>query len=527
MKFSKGLLAVATTAALTACGGGGGSGGGTIGGGTAGTAAFCNQDFTMSEPVNGVVTIGGRLCNDLTLSASNDYVVDRTIIVGGGDGILDAAGVQQVLNSRVTLTIEAGTDLGFASQASLIVTRGGMINANGTNTAPISMTSSQDDDIDGNGEWGGIVIQGFAPQVSTARVACNLPAGAICNVQGEGGDEIGNYGGNLVGDNSGILRYVRVAEGGIPSAQVASEINGITLQGVGSGTTLEFLQVHGNLDDGFEWFGGTVNAKYLVATNNQDDSIDFDEGYVGNMQHVLVIKQQGATTLNGAGNNGTGIEANSGGALSVPQTMASLANFTIISGEASLANAPGAVDLRGDVTINMTNSVIDNHNFCVEADDGLNNATSLTFTNVLCDSIMGFGDENDPLNPNPAGTPGDSTVTTLNNSGDVDGTGFMASSTLNFGTVANGGSGITFSPTFAVNEPVAMTGSSLPPVVGGSNFTFDITDYAGAVDPAAVLGVNDGMPGGVWWAGWTFPGTVDVTTLGSIPPNPNFGNIDN
>ena len=116
------------------------------------------------------------------------------------------------------------------------------------------------------------------------------------------------------------------------------------------------------------------------------------------------------------------------------------------------------------------------------------------------------------------------------NSGDVDGTG-----TRPGGTVVNGGSGITFDAGFAVNEAVASVAAAAPVVVGSSGFTFDATEYAGAVNPAMVPGFDpanplarsiDGTADGVWWAGWTFEGTVDVNSLGASP-NPGLGNINN
>ena len=92
--------------------------------------------------------------------------------------------------------------------------------------------------------------------------------GTVCNVAGEGGTVVGNYGGNDPADNSGMLRYVRIAEGGLVAGP-NNEINGLTLQGVGHGTSIEYIQVHGNLDDGIEWFGGTVNVRYAVLTNKR------------------------------------------------------------------------------------------------------------------------------------------------------------------------------------------------------------------------------------------------------------------
>jgi len=175
-----------------------------------------------------------------------------------------------------------------------------------------------------------VIIQGFAPQYGAGGTgACFDNSANVCNVIGEGGTVVGRYGGNDLADNSGMLRYVRIAEGGLVAGP-NNEINGLTLQGVGHGTTIEYVQVHSNLDDGIEWFGGTVNVRYAVLTNIDDDPIDFDEGYQGNMQYMLVRFDPDADAPQGT-NDPRGIEANSSDDEYVPETNAVVANTLILA----------------------------------------------------------------------------------------------------------------------------------------------------------------------------------------------------
>src|SRR5690606_31234324 len=144
-----------------------------------------------------------------------------------------------------------------------------------------------------------------------------------------------------------------------------------TLQGVGYGTSIDYVQVHSNLDDGIEWFGGTVNLTHIVLTSNDDDDIDFDEGYQGNIQYALVVKNPTKATPTGS-NDPRGIEANSSDEEYVPQTNAVLSNVTIIGGPA--ANLAGSeqpgMRLRGSLTVAIYNSAVKSFDEgCVRIDD--------------------------------------------------------------------------------------------------------------------------------------------------------------
>jgi hypothetical protein len=180
------------------------------------------------------------------------------------------------VNDGATLNIQAGTRvIGEAgSVGTLIVLRGGRLNAIGTREQPIVFTSDQAPGTRSRGDWGGIILNGRAP--------VNLEGG-----EGQGEANTGIYGGDNPNDSSGSMRYVRVEFAGTEFSP-DNELNGIAFQAVGRGGSYEYIQVHMNRDDALEWFGGTADAKYLVASNAGDDSIDWTFGWTGRLQFVAV-----------------------------------------------------------------------------------------------------------------------------------------------------------------------------------------------------------------------------------------------
>lgn len=188
------------------------------------------------------------------------------------------------VKNNATLTIEPGTIIKGVSgtKAALIIERGSKIMAMGTATSPIVFTSDKAIGSRSYGDWGGLVLCGKAP---TNKHDSGTGVGVA-----EGG--IGSqYGGTDVNDNSGTLQYVRIEFPGIGlTATANSEINGLTLYAVGAGTTIDHIQVSYSGDDSYEWFGGTVNLKYLVAFRGWDDDWDTDNGYVGKIQFFVSLR---------------------------------------------------------------------------------------------------------------------------------------------------------------------------------------------------------------------------------------------
>ena len=221
------------------------------------------------------------------------------------------------VNNGAVLTIEPGTIIksDVSDKGALIIERGSRLIADGRPDAPIVFTSGRPAGERAPGDWGGIILLGNAP---TNRP--QSPAPII-----EGGVNR-PYGGTNATDNSGTLRYVRIEFSGI-AAEPGSEINGLTLGGVGSGTIIENVQVSFGADDAYEFFGGTVNCKNLIALGTMDDDFDFDFGYQGKIQFAVSLRDKPADTDQANGiecdNDGTGTNAE-------PFTRPYLSNLTLI-----------------------------------------------------------------------------------------------------------------------------------------------------------------------------------------------------
>lgn len=233
------------------------------------------KSFVVCE-VSGTVTEDVALSNNVIWS-----LVDR-VNVGNGNGLQTA----DTTFASPDLTIAAGTIFMNKAGSSLVVTRGAKIIAEGTADQPIVMSGIATTDKFGeNEEWGGLVLQGYAYHNKCG----DFTKETVCNIPGEGAS--GYFGGFNNADSSGSLKYVIVTEAGKEISN-GDELNGIGFMGVGYGTTVDYVQIHNNKDDGVEFFGGAVDAKHLVLTGVKDDDIDWDEGYVGNIQYALIVKYQ-------------------------------------------------------------------------------------------------------------------------------------------------------------------------------------------------------------------------------------------
>ena len=420
-------------------------------------------------------TVTGTIDSDYTFIEEVQYVLSGVVTVGAGNvEIASQTEYETILANGVTLTVEAGSDVKGTADGVLLVTRGSKLIADGYANNPITF-SSLDDNYDGMGEWGGVVIQGFAPQYGQGGTgACFADGESWCNVLGEGGDFVQEYGGSNAGDDSGIIRYVRIAEGGL-IAGPNNEINGLTLQGVGHGTLIDYVQVQGNQDDGIEWFGGTVNVKHAVLTNNDDDDIDFDEGYQGNIQYALIIKNQTPDATPVGSNDPRGIELNSSDDDYTPETAGVIANVTIIGGDAANFAEEYGIRLRGSVTAAIHNSAVTGYDVtCARIDDSDTDGdsstpkldTPITLNNFLCDTA---------------------------------GVAFLKEQPVEGSTVIE--EGISFDENLAIVNTSALLDAptAIAAYDNGSAFIFDETRYIGAVDPSASV---------AWWADWTLPGSV-------------------
>lgn len=241
-----------------------------------------NNDGDRNNPINNSLEVNksGVLSTDETWSGDSIYVLNGRVIVPNG----------------VTLTVEPGTIIkgkegDGAIASTLIIAQGGMIDAQGTESAPIIMTSVLDnitvgqqagtnlDETDA-GLWGGLIVLGYAPISADAATALieGLPANEAYAV----------YGGTDAADNSGYIEYVSVRHGGTLIGD-GNEINGITLAGVGSTTVVNNIEVVANVDDGVEFFGGSVNASNIVVWAQGDDAYDIDQAYSGTIDNFVYV----------------------------------------------------------------------------------------------------------------------------------------------------------------------------------------------------------------------------------------------
>jgi hypothetical protein len=418
-------------------------------------AQGCPTGTNAISSFNGVTItceISGTIINDLTLTANNAYALSGPVFVG-----------EDKANSA-TLTIEAGTTIfGRSGGDYLVVSRDSEIHANGTALMPVTFTSSQDmqGEETGAGQWGGIVLLGNAQSNKCPT------DGSDCALQIEGAADGAVFGGTDDSDSSGTLRYVVVKHAGFEIAP-DNELNGITFGGVGSGTTVEYIQVHENADDGIEFFGGAVNLKYVVLTSNQDDSVDWDNGFRGNLQYVLVKHDP----ANGPANRA--IEADNDGSTpnKQPQSNPTIANMTVIGNTFDTADADSeGVYLREGTKAQLHNFVITGPagmGECFEMEAGLTVDQAKLAETVMTNSVVACSES-------------------FKNSKDSSDTAFDLANW--FATIDTNNSEAADMP--AVLNGVFTIDTTTPKNFTGNSF-FDNANHIGAVSAE-----ND------WTAGWT------------------------
>jgi len=255
------------------------------------------------------------------------------------------------------LTIDPGVVIfGSGGLDFLIVNRGSQIFAEGSQNNPIIFTSAAnirgeatDNSI---GQFGGLVLLGRGPIQNCNQP--NVPGGSVnCQSQVEGTP--GNFGGATANDSSGRLRFVQVRFPGFNVSE-GNELNGITLAGVGTGTAIERVQVHNSSDDGFEWFGGGVNGRYLVVTGADDDSLDTDFGYKGANQFVIINQRSGG------GDRMMEVDTASNGNRT-PRSFPKFANVTAVG-----RRTAEAILVHGGTDYALVNSVVTGSPQCLDID---------------------------------------------------------------------------------------------------------------------------------------------------------------
>lgn len=292
----------------------------------------------------------GNITTEVTLTSSKIWTLTGELIVKNGGSLI----------------IEPGTKIVASGVTYIAVEQGGKIFVNGTASQPVVMTSL----IATPGAWGGLVICGKAP-INKATTASAEVSGLT-------------YGGTDVNDSSGSIKYLRIEYSGY-AYNAEKEFNGLSLFGVGKGTVLEYIQVHEGADDGFEFFGGTVNAKYLVSTSNEDDQFDWTEGWNGTGDYWFAKKGLGR------GNRGIEADNNANNRLATPISAPTLNNITLIGlGSADTGAENQALKLR-EGTYGLFNNILIKDfakAFDVQHDETLNAVgTSLKITNVRFEGV--------------------------------------------------------------------------------------------------------------------------------------------
>jgi hypothetical protein len=318
--------------------------------GTVSDGSTYPTDLTLGNGNNNqtfpVCVISSDFDADATLSNDYAYVLDGIIHFGPQAADNDS---EAHSSSKNTLTIAEGAQIFGATEknSGLIITRNAKVDVQGTADAPVVMSSLDTDsngdyvsDLSGtdasNGyfsgvdEWGGLVIDGYA--------SINSGDEALTEVAPDGTERY--FGGSKDDDDSGSLSHLVIAESG-GEFRPDEEIQGLTLEGVGSGTSIDHVQVHHSGDDGIEWFGGTVNATHLLITGAQDDSFDMDLGFQGKIQYAMARQaaEWGNRTIE-SDNNGDDFDAE-------PMTMPTFVNVTLIGNSNDDADTTGALHREG------------------------------------------------------------------------------------------------------------------------------------------------------------------------------------
>ncbi|GGE65678.1 hypothetical protein EV200_106226 [Pedobacter psychrotolerans] len=348
-----------------------------------GSASFNNRSTSAADYSQSslpVVAVSGDITSPVTWTAGNVYELSGIVTVRAG----------------ATLTIEPGTYIKSSVNTAgvqngvLVIAKDGNINAVGTSSNPIVFTSRYLLDGDASttgkpGDFGGVIILGNA----TINVGDKLIEGLADQPQF-------HYGGTNDADNRGIFQYVRIEYAGFQLAPNV-EVNGLTLGGVGNGTTVDHVQVSYGLDDGFEFFGGTVSPSNLIALASDDDQFDFDNGFTGILENAVAIADRNSThSVSGGNSDSNGIESDNNapaedGSFNLsPKTHPVLINVSIFgtentSGIAGLGYRNGIRERRGS-EVTLSNVIVSGYNTGIAFDADANASLS----DISTTSVHGF-----------------------------------------------------------------------------------------------------------------------------------------
>lgn len=438
------------------------------------------------------ITLQGRINADTVLRKANTYILKGIVYMVGNH----------------TMTVEAGTTVkgSFSGSdvAALVITRGSKLNAVGTPTEPIIFTSASPNPQ--SGDWGGIVLCGKAGYNLSYNGTQGLfqVEGGIDNANGDGlagsGDAVAPT--PVDNDNSGTLQYMRIEYAGY-AYQPDKEINSLTLACVGSGTTIDHVQVTYAKDDAYEWFGGSVNCKYLIAYKTQDDDFDTDNGYSGKVQFGLIIRDSLIADISKS--EAFESDNNATGSTSTPKTRAIFSNVTAIGPKATLNNTGNSLFLAGaqirrNSAISIFNSIIVGWptGVFIDATTGTSTALNIEDSSLRLRNVTLAGNG---INVRFAGTPG----ATINSDATLN--AWFTGSYYNNDVLTNVSDAKLIQPfNYSAPDPTPFAGANgNQKILNGAGFTdpkftgdtfFDQTvTFRGAIAPAGPLAT--------WWKGWT------------------------
>jgi len=438
------------------------------------------------------ITLQGRINADTLLRKENTYILKGLVYLVGNH----------------TMTIQAGTvikgSFSGADVAALVITRGSKINAVGTPTEPIVFTSASPNPQ--SGDWGGIVLCGKAA-INTSFNGINglyQVEGGIDNAQGDGlagsGDATAPTAVN--NDNSGTLSYVRIEWAGY-AFQPDKEINSLTMAGVGSGTTIDHIEVVYAKDDAYEWFGGSVNCKYLIAYKTQDDDFDTDNGFSGKVQFGLVMRDSVIADISTS--EAFESDNNASGTTASPKTSCIFSNITAIGPRATLNNFGNSLfragaQIRRNSSLSLYNSIIMGwpQGILIDASTGNSTALNIEDSSLRLRNVTLAGNN---VNFKFTGTGG----ATINS--DATLTTWATGAFYNNDVLTNAADAKLIQPfNYSAPDPTPFAGSNgNQKILTGGSFTdakftgdtfFDKTvTFRGAIAPAG--------PDATWWKGWT------------------------
>lgn len=324
----------------------------------------------IENPGSTSQNLSGNLTSDLTLQSGIEYTLTGALFVKSG----------------ATLTIDAGVTvkaLAGGTDVYIIVERGGRIIADGTAASPITFTSSATNPTPG--DWGGIIINGNAP--------LSRQSGSDSNAATEVNNTI-FFGGNDATDNSGIINYVRFEYTGA-RIDDESEHNGLTLNGVGNGTTISNIAIFNGDDDAIEFFGGTVNASNILVVNAKDDMFDFTQGYKGTCSNIYGVREAGYTAVT---SDPRGIEADGNldgnSPTDIDQSVFTVNGITIIN-NGNTVDMSDAIKVRRGATATITNAYVAlgtgaSYSDFIDLDDSKGSATITTTVTAIGNPANGL-----------------------------------------------------------------------------------------------------------------------------------------